>query len=158
MIKVEIPGYHDGRLELEHLVLDFNGTIAVDGKLIDGVAERITTLAEHLEVHVVTADTFGRAREELEGLPCSVDVLLPEAQDLAKAKFVEQLGPDRTVSIGNGRNDHTMLEHSALGIAVILGEGAARAAVYAANVVATDINVALDLLVNPKRLLATLRR
>ena len=34
MITVNIPGYR--KIELEHLVLDHNGTLACDGKLLEG--------------------------------------------------------------------------------------------------------------------------
>ena len=76
---------------------------------------------------------------------------------MGKLKYVEQLGPDVTVSIGNGRNDRLMLEAAALGIAVVQEEGAAVQAVTAAVVVAPNILAALDLLLHPLRLVATLR-
>ena len=38
MIKIEIPGRET--IEIEHVVLDYNGTIALDGRLIAGAAER----------------------------------------------------------------------------------------------------------------------
>jgi soluble P-type ATPase len=57
MIKIEIPGY--GNQELMNLMLDLNGTLAVDGELINGVKERLNNLSELLDIYVVTADTFG---------------------------------------------------------------------------------------------------
>jgi len=156
MFKVDIPGY--GTLKLEHLVLDYNGTLAVDGILVDGVAERLLALADRFDIHVVTADTFGKARENLEGLPCELILLEPGGQDEAKGEFVKGLGSGSTAAIGNGCNDHLMLEESALGIAVVLAEGASSRTVLAADVVCRSITSALDLLSNPKRLTATLRR
>jgi soluble P-type ATPase len=156
MITIEIPDF--GTLELEHLVLDFNGTMAVDGRLVDGVAERIRALSKHLALHVVTADTFGRVRRELEGLPCSVDILPPGEQGLAKATFVGALGEARTACFGNGRNDAVMLERAALGVAVMLDEGASRDAFLAADLIAPSITAAFDLLLEPLRLVATLRK
>jgi soluble P-type ATPase len=73
VIDIDAPGF--GRLALEHLVLDYNGTIALDGKLLPGVAERLFALAGHLQIHVVTADTFGAAAAQLAELPCVVRVL-----------------------------------------------------------------------------------
>ena len=55
------------------------------------------------------------------------------------------------------RNDRLMLKEAALGIAVILKEGASAESVAAADVVCTDIVAALELLQNPLRLIATLR-
>jgi soluble P-type ATPase len=155
MIEVDIPGY--GQLELHYIVLDYNGTLAVDGEIIGGVREQLTRLAEKLEVHVLTADTFGLAAANLEGVPCRLTVLGKEAQDVGKRDFVGRLGRERTVSVGNGRNDQMMLRESALGLAVILAEGACMATVSAADIVFSDILDALKILESPLRLTATLR-
>jgi soluble P-type ATPase len=155
MIQVDIPDW--GPLRLAHLVLDYNGTLAVDGIPRAGVARRLTRLARDLEVHVLTADTFGKVREGMQGVPCSLTILEPGAQDQGKLDFVRRLGPGKTCAMGNGRNDRLMLEAAALGVAVILAEGAAAASLNAADVVCRSINDALDLLIHPLRLVATLR-
>jgi soluble P-type ATPase len=59
VISVDIPGRE--RLEIAHLALDLNGTLATDGHVPHEVAERIQTLASLVQVHVLTADTFGTA-------------------------------------------------------------------------------------------------
>ena len=84
-------------------------------------------------------------------------VLQAGRQDQAKVDFVNRLGAHRTVSIGNGRNDALMLTASALGIVVILGEGASITSLKSADIVCTDIVSALELLNHPLRLTATLR-
>jgi soluble P-type ATPase len=155
MLIIDIPDY--GRLELSHLVLDFNGTLAYDGVLLSGVAAGLTELAGQLEIHVLTADTFGSARTALAALPVSIDILPAPDQAAAKRRFIAELGAARTVAIGNGRNDRLMLEAAALGIAVVLEEGAASVTVQAADVVCTSIEHALGLLTHPQRLVATLR-
>lgn len=155
MLSLKIPGF--GLLTLEHLVLDYNGTLAVDGVLMSGVKNTLNALSEHLAIHVITADTFGKAAQGLDGVECRLNVLEPGRQDQAKLEFVNQLGADRTVSIGNGRNDALMLAASALGIAVILAEGASTVSLKAADIVSTDIVHALELLRHPLRLTATLR-
>lgn len=155
MLSVQIPGF--GALTLEHLVLDYNGTLAVDGLLLPGVKDALNNLAAQLAIHVVTADTFGKAADGLYGVDCRLTVLEAGRQDQAKVNFVNRLGTDRTASIGNGRNDALMLAASALGIAVILGEGASMVSLNAADIVCTDIVSALELLVHPLRLTATLR-
>ena len=155
MLHFAIPGF--GTLEIEHLVLDYNGTLACDGVLIEGVRERLERLAQDLHIHVITADTFGKAKLALGGIPCELSILPPEDQDAGKLAYVQRLSCDKTVCIGNGRNDRLMLEAAALGIALIQREGAAGAAVRAADVVVTDILDALDLLAHPLRLIATLR-
>ena len=155
MVRLDIPGF--GRRDIEHLVLDFNGTLAEDGGLVEGVAERLRTLSRDLAVVVITADTFGRAREELAGLPVTLHVLSGTDHSRAKLRLVEELGALSTACIGNGRNDRLMLAAAGLGIAVVQKEGAASEAITAAAVVARDIREALDLLTGPRRLTATLR-
>jgi P-type E1-E2 ATPase len=155
MIEVNIPGH--GILNLDYLVLDHNGTLAVDGILAPGVRECLEKLSEELTIFVVTADTFGKARAQLENIPCELTILPPGNQDRGKRAFVEKLGSDRTVCVGNGRNDALMLETAALGIAVILAEGAAVTTLNSADVVCVGIVPALELLLNPLRLTATLR-
>jgi len=155
MIEAAVPG--DGRMRLSFLVLDYNGTLACNGILLDGVAERLIALSKNLSIHVVTADTFGTVEAALKSLPFTVRVLPQTGQNHAKMAYVTQLGRNETVCIGNGRNDRLMLQAAALGIAVVGPEGAAVDALQASNVVTTSIQNALDLLLNPLRLVATLR-
>ena len=155
MIEINIPGYR--KLRLKHIVLDYNGTIACDGELIAGVKENLNALADKLQVHILTADTFGKARSGLEGIECELSILAPDAQDIGKLEYVKRLGAENAVCVGNGRNDQLMLKEAALGIAVILEEGTAVDTLFAADIVCTHIVSALELLRNPLRLTATLR-
>ena len=155
MIEIKIPG--NKILQLEHLVLDYNGTIAFDGALIEGVKESLAELSQMLTVHVITADTFGSVKKALEDIDCKLAVIPLDRQDVAKLEYVKNLGCEQTVSMGNGKNDCLMLKTSALGVAVIQGEGAAFETIASADVVCTDILSALSLLTNPLRLTATLR-
>lgn len=108
-------------------------------------------------MHVVTADTYGTAARELTTLPCALTVIGELNQDQEKGAFVARLGRDRVAAIGNGRNDRAMLASSAIGIAVIGSEGAAIDAIGGARMVAPGILAALDLLLYPRRLVASLR-
>lgn len=155
MIEIRIPGHRD--LRLEHLVLDYNGTLACDGQLLARVKETLEALAEKLKIHVVTADTFGKAKSALEGMPCELAVLPVNGQDTGKLEYVGGLDPEATVCIGNGRNDRLMLKAAALGIAVVQEEGAAAGTLLASDIVCANIVSALELLLNPLRLVATLR-
>lgn len=152
---LSIPGYGD--LHLAHLVCDFNGTLAVDGDLLPGVAHELNKLAGPLQVHVVTADTFGKARAALAGVMCTVTILPAGEQSSAKQAYVEALGAERTVAIGNGRNDRLMLQTAVLGIAVMLDEGTAVETIQSADILVPGILAALALLFEPRRLVATLR-
>lgn len=155
MLKIDIPGFKS--FDAEHLVLDFNGTAGTDGKLIEGVAERLRQLSRDVIIHVVTADTFGMALQELRDLPVIVSVISSEHQDVQKLRYIQELGPEKTIAAGNGRNDMLMLKEAALGIGLIQTEGACSMLILNTHVVCTSIIDALDLLIYPKRLLATLR-
>lgn len=157
MIDVEIPGWK--RLHLSLLVLDVNGVLALDGKVLPSVPRRIEMLRPNLDIHLLSADTYGR----LEGLARTLRVdatRLEGGREEAsqKAEFVARRGAETTVAIGNGANDVGMLREAALGIGVLGHEGAASAALLAGEVVVGSIHEALDLLLRPTRLVATLRR
>jgi soluble P-type ATPase len=155
MLEIDIPGYR--ALRLEHLVLDYNGTLACDGELLDGVKDRLDALAGTLRIHILTADTFGKARAQLAGIRCDLSILPAEDQDRRKLEYIQGLGSETTVCVGNGRNDRLMLREAGLGIAVVQAEGAAVRTVLTADVLSPSILTALDLLTHPLRLVATLR-
>lgn len=154
-LKIDIPGWR--RLALEHLVLDLNGTVALDGALLPGVAQAVDRLAEDLTCHLVTADTFGTAHK-LFGPCVTVQVIQAGDEGAQKLALVEKLGAEKVAALGNGANDVEMLEASALGIAVLGEEGACSQAVVAADIVTPGPLAALQLLLKPDRLRATLRR
>jgi soluble P-type ATPase len=156
LIKIEIPGRDC--LEIKNLVLDFNGTIARDGGLIDGVKERLRILLDSgVNMHLITADTNGTVINQCKDMPVVIDVF--DEVDVGKRKrdLVRGLGAKGTVSIGNGRNDLMMFEESGLSIAVIGAEGCFAQNLSASDIVVNDILDALDLLIHKNRLKATLR-
>ncbi|MCI4406686.1 MAG: ATPase P [Sulfuricurvum sp.] len=155
MIQIEISGMSP--LCIEHVVLDYNGTIAINGELIEGVAKRLDALSALVDLHVLTADTYGSVHEQCRDLNLSVEVIGKYAQDREKLRFIESLKSEYCVAIGNGRNDALMMEHAALGLAVIQGEGISTKTLIASDVVFSSINDALEALLNPNRLIATLR-
>ena len=156
MIEITIPGI--GQHRFEHLVLDLNGTIALDGNIMEGVPVRLELLRELVDIVLVTADTRGRGQELGNSLRVKIHKVDPGDEQAQKLKLVRQLGGGTTVSIGNGSNDVYMLKESILGIRVVSAEGASYEAVTSWDVIVPDINVALDLLIKPERLIATLRK
>ncbi|HDO7865871.1 TPA: HAD family hydrolase [Legionella pneumophila] len=155
MLQINIPGF--GELTLNYALIDYNGTLAVDGALIEGIATQLNALSEHLDVHIITGDSFGTARTELADIHCTLTILPAENQAIAKQKYLRQLNPNETVAIGNGRNDCYILKDSALGIVVLGHEGAAIDSMISANLIMPSIVQALDILTHPSRLIATLR-
>jgi soluble P-type ATPase len=152
---MDIPGKEP--FELRHLVCDYNGTLAVDGRLIPEVGKLFGLLSESVEIHVVTADTFGIAAAELDAFPVELEILPPGGQDEAKLAFIRGLGAETCFCVGNGRNDALMLREAAIGVCLIQGEGASAATLAAADIVCLTVIDALELLLHPKRLTATLR-
>jgi soluble P-type ATPase len=156
MIVIDIPGYKT--LRLQHLVLDVNGTIAKDGLLLEGVAELLNELHEKLDLHLVTADTHGKQETIDSLLQVKATLISSKNQLQAKLDFIERLDPTTVVAMGNGANDSAMLERAALGVGIIGPEGSAVETLLKADVVAPNIYAGLELLLHPKRLVATLRR
>jgi len=156
MITVEIPGFRS--FKFRHLVLDVNGTLAKDGRLIEGTVPLLEELRSKLDIHLVTADTHGKQEAINRTLSMEAVKIPVENQAKAKLDYIERLDADTVVAVGNGANDAAMLERAALGIAVIGPEGAAMESVLKADIAAPDIRSALELLLFPKRLMATLRR
>ena len=155
MIPLDIPGRE--RLYIKNIVLDFNGTMALDGVLLPGVQERLNLLSNILDVYIITADTFGSVLAACSSIDGKVIILKDNLGSGEKLRFIESLGAQETAAIGNGSNDMLMLEGAAIGIAVIGPEGSSTRALMAADVAVNDIIAGLDLFLNPKRLLATLR-
>lgn len=156
MIQVTIPGR--GEYRLEHLVLDFNGTLALDGEMLEGVEERLIELTESLQITIATADTFGTASQFAESMGLRLAKTEAGNEDSQKLALIESLGRERTVCIGNGSNDVMMLKSAALGICILGHEGAASDALASSDLVLTNVNDALDLLLKPRRLIASLRK
>ena len=155
MIKVNIPGFAD--LTLKDVIFDYNGTLASDGLLIPGVKEPLIALAEKLKIHIVTGDSLGTAKTELQGIPCTISIAPPTEQGLNKQNYLHHLNPKETVSIGNGRNDQQIMKESAVGIVILGPEGVAVEALKAADVMVATIFDAINLLQHPNRLSSTLR-
>jgi len=155
MLKIDIPEFKI--INAEHLVLDFNGTIAIDGLFIEGVIGKLVQISANLQVHVLTADTFHTVQNELRGLPITIKILDSAEQDKQKLQYVKNLGSDNVIAIGNGKNDVLMLKESALSIGIIQAEGAFSQVLNCTQIICTSITDALSLLINSKRLLATLR-
>ncbi len=156
MIKITIPG-RQIILVLENLVLDLNGTLAVDGFLLDGVKERIEMLRDKLKIYILTADTFGAGRDIARELEVELLKVSQENGAQDKLDILNTLQAENSVAIGNGYNDRLMLANAGLAVLVLEAEGCSVEAMQAADIAVKSINDALDLLINPMRIIATLR-
>jgi soluble P-type ATPase len=153
---ITIP--NDRQFELKNIVCDYNGTIAKDGKVVEGVRELFDRLAKRYRIFVITADTFGSVKEQLEGFNVSIKVLSSDDHTSEKADFIKELGVENSVAIGNGNNDAAMLENAALSIVLMGDEGCSKDALFSSDIVCKSIIDALELFLYQKRVIATLRR
>ena len=152
---VEIPGRE--KIEIKDIVFDYNGTIAIDGKLIGDVSKNINELSSSFNFYVITADTYGTVKKELENTNCKVITIPALSQDMAKLNFVKELGLNTCLSVGNGRNDKLMLKETILGIAILQDEGLCTETLLNSDILVKSIFDVFAFLKNSNRLIATLR-
>lgn len=156
MLEITIPGR--GELRLQHLVTDVNGTLAVDGQLLDGLAKRLIALKDRLTIHLLTADTHGKQALIDQQLGLTAVRVRSGDEAAQKAAYVRQLGAETVVAIGQGANDAAMLKEAGLGLCVLSAEGIAVETLLSADLLMPDIFAALDLLEHPVRIIASLRK
>ena len=155
MQTIDIPNFK--KLTLEHIVLDYNGTIAKDGILKKELYTLLPQLSEVYKVHVITADTFGTVQEQLSGFDVTIMCLETDNHTQEKADYICGLGETNCAAVGNGNNDVKMLQMAAVSIAIIGDEGCCTTTMLQSNVVVHAISDALELFLSTKRLVATLR-
>jgi P-type E1-E2 ATPase len=155
MISVSIPGWGD--IDIEYLVVDYNGTCALGGKLKEGVKEIMERISRYIKVFIITADTYDNIDSEGNTIGFSIIKVGKEGSDKEKARIIRELGPEKVVAIGNGANDAMMLREAALGIGVIGEEGCANALIKEADLMVKSIIDAFNIILHPERIVATLR-
>lgn len=154
-MQIQIPGRK--QFIIKNIIFDYNGTIAIDGKVIKGVSENINELASRFHFYVITADTYGSVSKELKDINCEV-IKIPESeQDISKLDFVKKIGADTTLAVGNGRNDKLMLKEAVLGIGILQDEGICTETFMNSDIVLKSILDVFAYLKNANRLIATLR-
>ena len=144
-----------GEIEIKNIVLDYNGTIAKDGTVKVNVKRYINELSMEFDIYVITADTHGSAAKNLQNSNTKLKILTTDNHTKEKEKFVKELGS--VFAIGNGSNDSLMLKAAKIGVCVIEDEGASVKSVVNADIVCKSIDDAFELLIKPKRIIATLR-
>lgn len=154
MIRIEVPGRPT--LEIQNVALDYNGTIAFDGKIAPEVGELIGQVAGRAHFCVLMADTYGTARAQCEPLCVEVRTFPSGAAAGEKRAIVESL-PGATACLGNGFNDILMCDAADFSIGVLDGEGMCPALLGHVDVLARSSAEALALLLNGNRIKATLR-
>ena len=154
MRTIAVPGW--GSVELENLVLDLNGTLTESGNFIPGVFDCLEKLkARGFKIYVLSGDTRETLKHALPG-SSEIDPVITKAAHEKRA-FVESIGAERTVCVGNGNIDVEMFKVAGLSICTIQAEGATTKALLEADIVVTHIKHALEILLDPDKVIATLR-
>ena len=154
-LNIDIPDFDFS--EFKHLVLDYNGTIALDGDIINSVIDRLEKLSKKLTIHILTGDTYGTVKSKLQKYPYEIFIIPEKKQNQEKANYIKKLGIKNVIAIGNGKNDSLMLKKAGIGIALIQKEGLFTETALSSDILFYNINDALDSLLYKNRLKATLR-
>ena len=154
MISIERPG--QGNLEIEFILIDFEGTLSSDRRVHPKAKDKINLLSKRAKIHILTKEEKERVEEVLKKVKAEIIYLTEGKSSQQKLDLLRQLGPSRTVAIGNGVDDVPMIEEAGLGICILGKEGTFSEAMEKADVVFTNILDALDFLLKPLRQKATL--
>ncbi|WP_251861203.1 HAD hydrolase family protein [Clostridium sp. Marseille-Q2269] len=155
MIFIKIPGKYS--INIKNIVFDYNGTLAEDGIMTTNTKENLKRISEKLNVYIITADTYGNVKKQCQGLPISIETFPKGSATLYKRIFVEKLGPEETMVIGNGMNDIEMFKTAVLSVAVIGEEGCAGKLITQSDIVVNKIESVFSMIYNTNRIVATLR-
>jgi len=156
MIFIERPG--QGNLEIEFILIDFEGTLASDRRVHPKAKDKINLLSKRTKIYILTKDEKEQVTEVLRKVRAEIIHFAGGDASNGKLNLLRQLGANRAVAIGNGRDDTSMIEEAAFGICVISREGTAAETIQKADVVVSNILDALDFLLKPLRQMATLSR
>lgn len=154
-MKINIPGYKN--LNIDKIIFDYNGTLAVNGKIDCSTKNKLTELSKNYEIYILTSDTYGTVEKICENLPVKIHTFEGHKASASKKDIVLKLNPNTCACIGNGRNDMEMLEVAALSIGIIGREGAYGKIVNTSDICVTSILDAMELFIYTDRLIADLR-
>ncbi|MDM8533466.1 ATPase P [Clostridiaceae bacterium HSG29] len=147
-----------GKYEIENIVFDYNGTIAINGEIINGILEKIVKLAESFNVTIITADTFNTVKRAFKNTDVNIHIIDSIDGTIQKKEFVEEVGSNKTIALGNGRNDELMLKEAIISVAILNDEGVSLKALNNADFLLKDINHFFEMIEEPKKLVAILRK
>jgi len=154
MILIERPGLNP--LEIEFVLLDFDGTLAMNRRVHLNAKDKINLLSKRTHIYVLTTQRKELIEERLRRVKAEIIYLAEGDCSRRKLDLLHQLGPTRCAAIGNGVDDAGMIQEASIGICVIGKEGSSGEAVKNADLVFVDILDALDFLLKPLRQKATL--
>ena len=154
MILIHRPGQEP--LEIEFILLNFEGTLATDRRVHPKAKDKLNLLSKRTKIYILTKGEQEATREILKKVKAEIAFFVEGEASQGKLDLLRQLGAERTVAIGNGVDDVPMIGEAGLGICILGKEGGSAEAVRKADVAFTDILHALDFLLKPLRHQATL--
>ncbi len=157
-IDIKIPWGE--KYSINNVVFDLNGTLANDGKIAENTIDLLEKLARDAKMYIVTADTHNTAEELKDKLGDLAEIIVLKSNDHAqeKARFVHTLGFRETVTVGNGANDLKMMEEGILSFGIIGGEGLYGPLLAKVDIVVQNVDHAIEMLINPMKIVATIRK
>lgn len=154
MIIIQRPGQTN--LEIEFILIDYEGTLASDGRVHSKAKDKINLLSKRAKIHILAKGATEKIEERLKKLKAEVLFFTEGEASVGKLDLLRKLGPEKTVAIGNGVDDAPMMEEAGFSICLIGREGASGETLKRADLVVTDILDALDFLLKPLRQKTTL--
>ena len=156
MISIQRPGMES--LELHFVLIDFEGTLAMDGRVHPKAKDKVNLLSKRVTVYILTKSSKEKVEETLKKMKAEILSMTEGDSSQQKLDVLQRLGPHQTAVIGNGFDDVQIMEQAGLGMCVIGKEGSSPEAVAKADLVVTSVLDALDFLLRPLRQGATLGR
>ena len=154
MILLQRPGQDP--LEIEFIMLNFEGTLATDGRVHPKAKDKINLLSKRARIFIFTTGEKESVSAVLRNVKAEVVYLREGEASRGKLDLLQQLGPRRAVAIGSGMSDIEMIQNSGLGIGVMSREGTLSEVIGKADLVFMTVVDALDFLLKPLRQRATL--
>ena len=148
-----------GKVSVENIVFDYNGTIAEDGKLMENVRILLPLLAQRAKIYIVSADTYGTVKEECKDLPVEVKTFAVEhAAECKEAIAIDLQKAGGVACLGNGINDIKMCKAADISIAVVNHETMSAELLRHVDIFAPSARAGVELFLRRGRLESTLRK
>jgi soluble P-type ATPase len=154
MISIQRPG--QSNIEIDFILIDFDGTLASDRRVHPKAKDKINLLSKRIKIYILTKGEKEDVEEVLKKVKAEIVYLDEGKSSQQKLDLLRRLGASRTVAVGNGVDDAPMMEEAGFSMCVIGKEGTFSETMNKADVVFTDILDALDFLLKPLRQKATL--
>ena len=154
MIAIQRPGQEP--LEVDFILIDFEGTLASDRRVHPKAKDKINLLSKRTKIYILTIGEREAVKETLRKVKAEISYFTEGEASQGKLALLRQLGVDRTIAIGNGADDGAMFEEAGLSICVVGKEGTSIETMKKADVVVSSVLDGLDFLLKPLRQRATL--